>query len=235
MTDKKSPLPKDPTDESVGGPEHDLTMDLTSLDETELVDDLQAMAEEAANALPEKPRRNPSHTNQETDDIYTEELDRTLQEARDRIQELEKREAEHLDKHHRFLADFANYRNRTAREIQMAVDQAERKSLLELLPVLDNFERCLGSNYQNIDDFRNGVALIHKQFLDALRRIGVESIPLNVGDAFDALHSEALTTTCDAKLPDGVVAAVFERGFMLREQLLRAARVVVNRCEHTDS
>ena len=153
---------------------------------------------------------------------------RTLTEARDRIQELEKREAEHLDKHHRLLADFSNYRNRTNRDIQMAVDLSERKLLLEILPVLDNFERCIGSSYQTVEDFRNGVALIQKQFMDALRRLGVEPVVVNVGDPFDALHAEALSTTSDANLADGAVAAVYERGFLLREQLLRAARVVVN-------
>ena len=208
--------------------EHDLTVDLT-LDESEAVDDLQALADETAKELPETPIYKASLPSDELSTLFNEELERTLLKARDRIQELEKREAENLDKHHRLLADFSNYRNRTARDIQMAVDLSERKLLLEILPVLDNFERCIGSNYQNVEDFRNGVALIQKQFMDALRRLGVERLKLNLGDPFDALHAEALSTTNDPKLPDGSVAALYEQGFTLREQLLRAARVVVNR------
>lgn len=226
MTDPLNPLSDNP-EEAASPREHDLTVDLT-LDESEAIDDLQAFADEAADELPETPIHKASRQSDELSALFNEELERTLLEARDRIQDLEKKEAEHLDKHHRLLADFANYRNRTNRDIQMAVDLSERKLLLEILPVLDNFERCVGSSYQSIDDFRSGISLIQKQFLDALRRMGVESVPLNVGDPFDASHAEALSTTSDPKLPDGAVAAVFERGFTLREQLLRAARVVVN-------
>jgi len=226
MTDTMNPL-SDNSEESPVQREPDLTVDLT-LDESEAVDDLQALADEAADELPETPTHKASRQSDELSALFNEELERTLLEARDRIQELEKRDVEHLDKHHRLLADFSNYRNRTARDIQMAVDLSERKLLLEILPVLDNFERCIGSSYQSVEDFRSGVALIQKQFLDALRRMGVESVKLDVGDPFDALHAEALTTTQDASLADGAVAAVYERGFMLRDQLLRAARVVVN-------
>ncbi len=226
MIDHDSPLqdtPEDPPSRR----EPDLTVDLT-LDESEVVDDLQALADEAAEDLPERASHKASRQSDELSTLFNEELERTLLEARDRIQELEKRESEHLDKHHRLLADFANYRNRTNRDIQMAVDLSEKKLLLEFLPVLDNFERCIGSNYQNVDDFRNGVLLIQKQFLDALRRVGVELVMLAPGDPFDAVHAEALSTASDPKYPDGAIAAVYERGYTLREQLLRAARVVVN-------
>jgi molecular chaperone GrpE len=226
MTDLSNPRP-DRFDEESAQPERDLTVDLT-LDESEAVDDLQALADEAAEDLPETPKYKASSQRDELSELFNGELERTLLEARDRIQDLEKRESEYLDKHHRLLADFSNYRNRTNRDIQMAVDLSERKLLLEILPVLDNFERCVGSGYQSVEDFRNGVALILKQFLDALRRMGVETVKLEVGDPFDALHAEALSTTCDPNLPDGVVAMLYERGFTLREQLLRAARVVVN-------
>jgi molecular chaperone GrpE len=233
MTEPENPLSDQPQDESARH-EHDLTVDLT-LDESEVVDDLQALADEAAEELPEKPASKGTAQNDELSALFNEELERTLLEARDRIQELEKREAEHLDKHHRLLADFSNYRNRTARDIQMAVDLSERKLLLEILPVLDNFERCIGSKYQSVDDFRNGVLLIQKQFLDALRRMGVETVKLAVGEPFDALHAEALSTISDSKLPDGAIAAVYERGYTLREHLLRAARVVVNHYSGSDT
>lgn len=226
MTDPLNPLSENSEEEAVRR-EPDMTVDLT-LDECEAVEDLQALADEAAEELPETPTHRASRQSDELSSLFNEELERTLLEARDRIQELEKRDSEHLDKHHRLLADFSNYRNRTNRDIQMAVDLSERKLLLEILPVLDNFERCIGSSYQSVEDFRSGVALIQKQFLDALRRMGVESVKVEVGEPFDAQHAEALSTASDPHLPDGAVAAVYERGFLLREQLLRAARVVVN-------
>ncbi|HET6329948.1 MAG TPA: nucleotide exchange factor GrpE [Holophagaceae bacterium] len=150
-------------------------------------------------------------------------------EAQRQLEELVKREAELMEQQRRLAADFNNFRNRSQRDIQLAVDQAEKKIYNDLLPVLDNFERALEAAYPDLEAYHSGVDLIRKQFMDALRRLGVEPIALAVGDPFDALHAEALTTLENPALPDGVVAAVYEKGFNLRGQLLRPARVVVNR------
>lgn len=157
------------------------------------------------------------------------DLETALVEAEHQMEELLRREAELMDHQRRLAADFNNFRNRAQRDIALAVEQAERKIFLEMLPVLDNFDRSLGATYPDVDDFRSGVELIRKQFLEALRRLNVEQLPLRVGDPFDALHAEALTTYTDPNLPDGSVAAIYEQGFNLKGQLLRAARVVVNR------
>lgn len=231
MIQEPNPSISDPDEEPVAR-EGDMTVDLT-IDEAEAVDDLQALADEVAEVTPEpsaKPATppRPAPTGDVSERII-QELEREMEEATARLQEMEKREAEQADRHHRLLADFANYRNRTGRDIQMAVDLAERKLLMEMLPIMDNFERCLGASYSTVEDCREGVELIRKQYLDALRRIGVEAIELKVGDPFDAQQAEALTTAADPELPDGAIASIFERGFMLRDQLLRAARVVVNR------
>lgn len=239
--DPELPHSEDPEESAT--PRNDVTVDL-SLDGLDGLDDLQALADEAAEELPETPldvsvepeseEFGDLDRDEKISSFLNSELEATLQESLARIQELEKLEGEYLDRHHRLLADFSNYRNRTAREIQMAVDQSEKRLLREILPVLDSFDRCLSSNYQSLEDFRSGVELIQKQFVDALRRSSVEAVPLEVGDPFDALHAEALTTTTNPALPDGSVAAIFERGFMLREHLLRPARVVVNRLDTED-
>ena len=157
------------------------------------------------------------------------DLETALVEAEHQMEDLLRREAELMDHQRRLAADFNNFRNRAQRDIALAVEQAERKIFLEMLPVLDNFERSLGATYPDVDDFRSGVELIRKQFIEALRRLNVEQLPIQVGDPFDALHAEALTTYTDPNLPDGSVAAIYEQGFNLKGQLLRAARVVVNR------
>ena len=161
------------------------------------------------------------------------DLESALSETERQMEELLRREAELMDHQRRLAADFNNYRNRAQRDIALAVEQAERKILLEMLPILDNFERGLGATYQDVDSFRSGIELIRKQFLEAFKRLSVEQVPLQVGDPFDALNAEALTTFSDPNLPDGAVAAIYERGFSLKGQLLRAARVVVNRLQET--
>ena len=157
------------------------------------------------------------------------DLESAFTEAEYQMEELLRRETELMDQQRRLAADFNNFRNRAQRDISLAVEQTERRILLEMLPVLDNFDRGLGATYQDVDSFRSGVELIRKQFLEALRRVNVEQLPLQVGDHFDALNAEALTTFTDPSLPDGAVAAIYEQGFNLKGQLLRAARVVVNR------
>jgi molecular chaperone GrpE len=213
-----APMNKPPhptTDED--HPEVDPTLDL-DLAEFEEVNDLQALADEVAESTGEAGAPPEPHG----------DLEASLFKARARIAELEKLEAEQKDKHHRLLADFANHRNRVARETGLAVALAEKKLLLEMLPVMDSFERCLSSNYSSVEDFHNGIGLIHKQFQEALRRAGVAGVDVKVGDPFDAHLAEALTTTAQPGLPDGAVAAVFERGYTLRDLLLRPARVIVN-------
>jgi len=162
------------------------------------------------------------------------DLESALVEAEHQMEELLRREAELMDHQRRLAADFNNFRNRAQRDIALAVEQAERKILLEMLPVLDNFDRGMGAAYQDVESFRAGVELIRKQFLESLRRLNVEQLPLQVGDPFDALNAEALTTFTDPNLPDGAVAAIYERGFSLKGQLLRAARVVVNRIQDSE-
>ena len=183
--------------------------------------DLQALADAAAEAVPELAE------DQELVDPL-EDLQRAFDHAQDRIQSMEGAQAEIVEQHRRLSSDFANFRNRANRDTQMAVDQAERKLLLEILPILDNFERGLAASYPSVDALRGGIELVHKQFLDTLRRLGVSAVDLKVGDPFDASHAEALTTIASQELPDHSIANIFERGFMLRNLLLRPARVVVN-------
>lgn len=216
--------PREPHDKPAdpAGESEDL-VDL-NLDES-LEADLQSMADEVASEYPTQVLAEEEGTQVD--------LESALTEAERQMEEMLRREAELMDQHRRLAADFNNFRNRAQRDVALAVEQAERKILLELLPVLDNFERGLGASYQDLASFRSGVELIRKQFLEALRRMNVEPLPLQVGEPFDALHAEALTTFSDPNLPDGAVAAIYERGFNLKGQLLRAARVVVNR--HPDA
>jgi molecular chaperone GrpE len=224
-----------PTDHPAGpepepiplSPEAEDLVDLT-LDES-LEGDLQAVADEVASGyhtqvVPEYEEIEPVRGSGGKVD-----LESALNEAERQMEDLLRREAELMDHQRRLAADFNNFRNRAQRDIALAVDQSERKILLEMLPMLDNFERSLGASYQDVESFRAGVELIRKQFLEALRRLNVEPLALQVGDPFDALNAEALTTFTDPNLPDGSVAAIFEGGYNLRGQLLRAARVVVNR------
>lgn len=226
-------MPEHPDSKSIPpiGEAEDL-VDL-NLDDT-LDGDLQSVADEVASEYPTQVLGDPEpptpfHAAGEMD--MRVDLESALTEAEHQMEDLLRREAELMDQQRRLAADFNNFRNRAQRDIALAVEQAERKILLEILQVLDNFDRGLSATYQDVESFRAGVELIRKQLLESMRRLNVEQLPLQVGDPFDALNAEALTTYSDPNLPDGAVAAIYERGFNLKGQLLRAARVVVNRLQ----
>lgn len=222
-------IPRDPDANLGDGPSRNLGTDspVPDGDAEEAVDlnlddsldgDLQSIADEVASEYP-------------TQFLPEVDLESALTEAEKQMEEMLRREGELMDQHRRLAADFNNFRNRAQRDVAMAIEQAERRILLEILPVLDNFDRGLGATYQDVESFRSGVDLIRKQFVEALRRMNVEPLSIQVGEPFDALHAEALTTFSDPSLPDGAVAAIYEQGFNLKGQLLRAARVVVNRLD----
>src|SRR5207302_3696014 len=95
--------------------------------------------------------------------------------------------AEADDRHLRLLAEFDNYRRRTAKEHEAARREGRRAALLPLLPVLDSLERALATGSTD-RDFYDGVAATHRLFLAALREAGAEPIE-SVGQPFGSnLH-----------------------------------------------
>lgn len=229
----ETPLPpedQDPPEHAFSEGEDVLDLDLAADDSM----DLQALAEEAATAEETAVVRRAETVKMEAAIARAEMLKASLDEAERRCSTFAKQEGELQDQLRRMAADFNNYRTRAQRDTQLAVDQAEKKAFLELLPVLDNFERGLEATYPDLDSYHSGVDLVRKQFLDALRRLGVEPLLIQLGDPFDANTAEALTTLENPTLPDGSVAAVYEKGYGLRGVLLRPARVVVNRLPTPD-
>jgi molecular chaperone GrpE len=146
-----------------------------------------------------------------------------------RVKELESSLHNEENKYTRLFADFQNSRNRASKEIQLATEQVSKQILIEVLQVLDSFNRCLSSPYKDIEDFRIGVSLIQKQFYDTLRRLKVSEIEIKIGDAFDAHVAEALTILETAAYQEGSIVDICEKGFKIGDQLLRPARVVVAR------
>jgi molecular chaperone GrpE len=146
--------------------------------------------------------------------------DRALQNELDRCRDLLLRKA----------AEFDNYRKRTERERREQADRSVSDLLLELLPVLDDFERALNADVsrESADAHRQGVEIIHRQLLDLLQRRGVRPIDA-VGTEFDPHLHQAVTTEVAEGGRDGEVLEELRRGYMLGERLLRPAMVKVAR------
>ena len=129
-----------------------------------------------------------------------------------------------LDRLARQQAEFENVRKRAAREQRDFKDYAVAEAVHSLLPVLDSFERALKTAPQG--EFRNGVELIHKQLADTLARLGVRPIAAQ-GEPFDPRRHEAVEVVESTAVADHHVLEELQRGYMLKERLLRPAMVRV--------
>jgi len=138
---------------------------------------------------------------------------------------------EHLeDRLLRLAAEFDNYRKRTAREFQQVVENANKDLILQLIDVLDNFQRALDSakSAKDFDAFHKGVELIYTHLHEILTRQGLEPIEA-VGQPFDPHLHEAVMQVDDDQHPPDTVVDQMQPGYLLREKLLRAPRVIVSR------
>ena len=131
-----------------------------------------------------------------------------------------------LDRLARQQAEFENARKRTAREQRDFKDYAVADTVKALLPVLDSFERALKSAPKG--EFRNGVELIYKQLTDTLARLGAQPIAAQ-GQPFDPKHHEAVEVVESTAVADHHVLEELQRGYMLKDRLLRPAMVRVAR------
>jgi molecular chaperone GrpE len=127
----------------------------------------------------------------------------------------------------RKAAEFDNYRKRVARERGELAEFAAQELLLEVLPILDNFERALAVAVpSDADAYREGVELIFKQLQDLLKKRGVTPID-SVGADFDPNVHQAIAHEVSATHRDGEIMAEVQRGYRLGDRLLREAMVKV--------
>ena len=126
----------------------------------------------------------------------------------------------------RAAAEFDNYRKRMERERRDLADYIAGDVLSDVLPLLDNFERAMRAPAADLDTHRTGIELIHKQFVDALRKRGVVAID-PVGKQFDPNLHQAVASEVVADTPDGQILEELQRGYVLGDRLLRPAMVKV--------
>jgi len=125
----------------------------------------------------------------------------------------------------RTQAEFENARRRAAKEQQDFRDYAAADAIKALLPVIDSFERALQVKSEP-GDFRNGVELIYKQLQDVLTKLGVRAIPAK-GEPFDPRFHEAIEMVETNEAPDHHVLEELQRGYKVKDRLLRPAMVKV--------
>ncbi len=138
----------------------------------------------------------------------------------------EKELAEFKEKYLRLLADFDNYRKRTATELEAARREGRLEVLRAVLPVLDDLERALEHAEADPRAVLEGVRKIKDAFLRILAGLGVEEVP-GRGEAFDPAYHEAIGVVEGEE--DGRIAEVYQKGYRVGEFLVRPARVAVTK------
>lgn len=133
-----------------------------------------------------------------------------------------------MDRLARTQADFENARKRISREQQEYKDFAVAEALKALLPILDSFDWAFQAPANSLEEFRGGVDLIRKQLHETLGKLGLKPIAAR-GQPFDPHVHEAVEVVDDPNLPDNQVVEELQRGYKLRERLLRPAMVLVAR------
>ena len=131
----------------------------------------------------------------------------------------------------RSQAELINYKRRKDEETNRIIKYAEEDILKGFLPILDNFERAIGMDDDNLEDevskFLEGFKLMYKQIKDLLEKFEVKEIDC-LGKEFDPALEQAVVMDHDETKESGIVTVVLQKGYMYKDRVLRTAMVKVN-------
>lgn len=138
----------------------------------------------------------------------------------------------------RTKADLINYRKRKDDEVSNMLKYANQDLLESLLPTLDNFERAIKIDDNNLSDelskFLSGFKLIYSNFKETMNRFGVKEIDC-LGKKFDSTNQNCLFTDSDQTKEDEIVLDVLMKGYTYNDKILRCASVKVNKIENKEN
>lgn len=166
----------------------------------------------------------------ETEDVKEKEekdpRDAKITELESQVAKLTGDVAKLKNEYARAYADTENTRRRLQNEFEQLSKYHIQKFALEILPVLDNCERALAQETSD-EAYRKGVEMIYSQLKGALEREGVTEIEAE-GKPFDANWHQALMTEHVDGTEAGIVLQVLQKGYKLKDRILRAAMVKVS-------
>ncbi|MGI6189018.1 MAG: nucleotide exchange factor GrpE [Clostridiales bacterium] len=136
---------------------------------------------------------------------------------------------EYLTLAQRLQADFDNYRRRNKSALAEAYESAVVDAVSAFLPVLDNLERALesASNSSSEDSIYKGIEMVTKQFVDVLKKLGVEEIEA-MGRTFDPqLHDAVMKTDAKDGIQENTIVEVIQKGYKYKDRVIRYSMVKV--------
>lgn len=131
----------------------------------------------------------------------------------------------------RLAAEMQNYKKRNETEKSNMLKYANEDLAKSLLPILDNFERAIRLDDNDLSDevskFLSGFKMIYGSFVNVLNNIEVKEIECD-GLEFDPVYHQAILTEKDETKPSGVILEVLQKGYMYKDKVIRPAMVKVN-------
>ena len=144
-------------------------------------------------------------------------------EPEDQDEELEKMKDQFI----RLQADFQNYKRRAEKDRINYMNMGLEKLALELLPVIDNFERAIDSA-ENHDPFYDGIVLIERSLVEVLNKFGIKEIDC-LNKPFDPNFEHAVLLSEEEGVESGLVTEVLQKGYTIDGKVLRPAMVKVSK------
>lgn len=147
---------------------------------------------------------------------------------KEQIDALTEEKNELSDRFLRLYSEFDNYKKRTQKERLELISVASEKVILDILPIVDDFERAIKAN-EKVDggsSLKEGFELIYGKLIQMIKRNGVEEIQA-MGADFDTDYHEAITHIPVPDEQKGKVVDVVEKGYKLHDKIIRFAKVVV--------
>jgi molecular chaperone GrpE len=150
-----------------------------------------------------------------------------IEEANDEIQEEESEPDENTRKLLRLQADFLNFKNRTEKEKARIYSSAIEDVIMELLPVMDNFERAIQTEHDN-NSFKDGIVMIYNQLKTAIEKKGVVEIP-SLGEKFDPNIHHAVASQETEDVEADVIIEVLQKGYQIYDKVIRPSMVKISK------
>lgn len=152
-----------------------------------------------------------------------------IQELEQKIESLQKEKEETFNRLLRIQAEFDNFKKRTAKEKEADRKYKAQDLVNELLPAVDNFERAL--KVEVTDETKglvDGITMVYNQVLEALKSQGVEIIE-SEGKEFDPNIHHAVMQVEDESMESGVIVEELQKGYLLKDRVIRPSMVKVNK------
>lgn len=177
---------------------------------------------------------NPTGSTKEkvNDKKHHEKNNKKNDKLQEEINKLTKEKEEAIKKAQYAQAELINYRKRKDEEISVYKKYCNQDLITELIPVIDNFERAISLDDNNLDDelskFLHGFKMMYATLNDIMKKFGVEEISRS-GEVFDPKLEEALMTDNIADMDDEIVTEVLLKGYKLYDRVIRPASVKINK------